>query len=106
MKDDQTYIKNILDSIEKIERFTKEVNKDDFLNNQMMQGAVILQLTLIGEEANKISDTTKSKITLAWKEIVGFRNMVIHEYMNLDLGIVWDTIEEDIPVLKKELSNS
>ena len=72
----------------------------------MMQGAVILQLTLIGEEANKISDTTKSKITLAWKEIVGFRNMVIHEYMNLDLGIVWDTIEEDIPVLKKELSNS
>lgn len=104
MKDDQTYIKNILDSIEKIEQFTKEINKDDFLDNQMMQSAVILQPALIGEEAKKVSDATKSKVALSWKEIVGFRNMAVHEYMNLDLGIVWDTIQTDISIIKKELS--
>lgn len=103
MKNDKTYIENILDSIKKIEEFTKEVNKENFVENQMMQSATILQLALIGEEANKISKETKSKIDLAWKEIVGFRNMAFHEYMNLEINIVWDTIQEDIPTLKKEL---
>lgn len=103
MKDDQVYIKNILDSVDKIEEFTKKANKEDFLNNQMMQSATILQLALIGEEANKISDDIKSKIDLSWKEIVGFRNMVIHEYINLELDVVWDTIQQDIPELKEKL---
>ena len=103
MKDDKTYIKNILDSIQKIEEFTKEAKKENFVENQMMQSATILQLGLIGEEANKISEETKSKIDLAWKEIAGFRNMVFHEYMNLELDIVWDTVQEDIPELKAKL---
>ena len=54
--------------------------------------------TYVGEEANKISAETKSKINLAWKEIIGFRNVVFHEYMNLELDIVWDTIQNDIPI--------
>ena len=103
MKNDNVYIENIFDSIQKIEEFVKGASKIDFQNNRMMQSATILQLGLIGEEANKISAETKSKINLAWKEIIGFRNMVFHEYMNLELDIVWDTICEDIPILKKEL---
>ena len=103
MKNDKTYIANILDSIQKVEEFVKETSKEDFLNNQMMQSATILQLALIGEEANKIGKETKSKIDLAWKEIIGFRNMAFHEYMNLELNIVWDTIKNDIPELKEKL---
>lgn len=103
MKNDKTYIANILDSIQKVEEFVKEASKEDFLNNQMMQSATILQLALIGEEANKISKETKSKIDLAWKEIIGFRNMAFHEYMNLELNIVWDTIKNDVPELKEKL---
>ncbi len=103
MKNDKTYIANILDSIQKVEEFVKETNKEDFLNNQMMQSATILQLALIGEEANKISKETKPKIDLAWKEIVGFRNMAFHDYINLEIDIVWDTIQEDIPELKAKL---
>ena len=105
MKDDKIYIKNIIYSAQKIETFTKGVSKEEFLNDQMMQSAVILQLALIGEEANKISDATKSKIALPRKEIIGFRNMAVHEYLNLELNIVWDAVEDDIPVLKKELLN-
>ncbi|MEK7669504.1 MAG: HepT-like ribonuclease domain-containing protein [Patescibacteria group bacterium] len=104
MKDDKTYIKNILDSIQKIEEFTKGINKGNFVENQMMQSATILQLALIGEEANKISKDTKSKIDLAWKEIIGFRNMAFHDYINLEIDIVWDTVQEDLPELKAKLS--
>jgi|SRR3989344_240827 len=103
MKDDSVYINNILDAIAKIERFTAGVTNIGFLNNQMLQSATILQLGLIGEEANKISDTVKSKIPLAWKEIVAFRNIAFHEYMNLKLETVWSTVTDDIPVLKQEL---
>jgi len=103
MKNNKTYIENILDSIKKIEEFTKEVTKENFVENQMMQSATILQLALIGEEANKISNDTKFKINLAWREIVGFRNMAFHDYINLEINIVWDTIQEDLPILKKEL---
>ena len=104
MKDDKTYIKNILDSIQKIEEFTNEATKENFVENQMMQSATILQLALIGEEANKISKETKSKIDLAWKEITGFRNMAFHDYINLEIDIVWDTVQEDVPELKEKLS--
>ena len=103
MKDDGVYIKNILDAIGKIERFTKDVSENEFLNDQMLQSATILQLALIGEEANKISDAVKSKIPLAWKEIVAFRNIAFHDYMNLKLDIVWSTVADDIPILKEEL---
>jgi len=95
MKDDSVYINNILDAIAKIERFTAGVTNIGFLNNQMLQSATILQLGLIGEEANKISDTVKSKIPLAW--------IAFHEYMNLKLETVWSTVTDDIPVLKQEL---
>ena len=77
MKNDNVYIENIFDSIQKIEEFVKGASKMDFQNNHMMQSATILQLGLIGEEANKISAETKSKIDLAWKEITGFRNDVL-----------------------------
>ncbi len=104
MKDDKIYIENILDSIQKIEAFTKDFDKEYFLENQMMQSATILQLALIGEEANKISQETKSEIDLAWKEIAGFRNMAFHDYINLEIDIVWDTVQEDVPELKAKLS--
>ncbi len=103
MNKDKTYIENILDSVRKIEEFTKEVDEVSFLANQMMQSATILHLALIGEESNKISDETKYKINLEWREIVGFRNMAFHDYMNLSLEIVWKTIQNRIPELKEKL---
>ena len=104
MNKDNTHIENILDSVRKIEEFTDKVSEDDFLNNQMMESAVILHLALIGEESNKISNETKSRIDLPWREIMGFRNMAFHDYMNLSLKIVWKTIQNRIPELRERLS--
>lgn len=50
-----------------------------------------------------MSDETKNKYNLPWKQIIGFRDRAIHNYFEINLNVVWDTIFEDIPVLKKEL---
>jgi len=103
MKDDNVYIELILDSIKKIETFLEEFGKEKFLEDQKTQSAVILHLALIGENSKKISEETKSKINLAWKEIAGFRDIAVHDYTNLKLDVVWDTIIINIPEVKAKL---
>lgn len=103
MKTDKLYIDQILDSIRKIESFSTGADKEKFLANPMMQSAIILQLMLIGEVSKKISEETKSQIQLPWKQIIGFRDRAIHNYFNVNLNVVWDTIVMDAPVLKEQL---
>ena len=103
MKSDEVYIKQILESAEKIESFVAGLTKEKFLIDAKTQSAVILQLTLIGEVSKKISDKTKTTIDLPWKDIAGFRDQAIHNYFEIDLDVVWDTVATDIPLLKKQL---
>ena len=104
-KDDNVYIEMILDSIRKIESFLEGFDKEKFINDQKSQSAVILHLSLIGENSKKISEETKSKIDLAWKEIAGFRNVAVHDYVNLKLDVVWDAVQKDVPDTKEKLLN-
>jgi len=69
---------------EKLSLFWKDLIKEKFANDQKSQSAVILHLTLIGENSKKISEDTKSKIDSQWKEIAGFRDIAIHDYINLN----------------------
>ena len=71
--------------------------------DQKTQSAVIMQLALIGELAKKISSETQSEIDLPWKDIAGFRDRAIHDYFQIDLEIVWETIESDLQILEKEI---
>ena len=105
MKNDKVYIDQILDSIRKIELFVNGVDQENFLTNPLVQSGLILQLTLIGEISKKISEETKSKVNLPWKEIAGFRDKAIHNYFDINLEAVWNTIEIDLTPLKDGLSN-
>jgi uncharacterized protein with HEPN domain len=80
--------------------------RDDFFNDQKIQSAVIMQLALIGELVKKISETVKSAIDLPWKDIAGFRDRAIHDYYQVDLSVVWDTITTDLPELDSRLKIS
>ena len=106
MKTDKLYVDQILDSVSKIEAFVSGLDFEKFMTDQKTQSAVILQLALIGELSNKISDDTKSKIDLPWSKIIGFRNRAIHDYVNVELEIVWDTTVKDLPILKEKLEKS
>lgn len=103
MKRDNLYIEQILDSIEKIKSFVAGISRDDFNKDQKTQSAVIMQLALIGELSKKISDETKKTISIPWKEIIGFRDRAIHDYYNVDLDVVWGTIETDLADLVEKL---
>lgn len=103
MKVDELYVRQMLDAIAKIEQFTVGMEKEIFASDQKTQSAVIMQLTVIGELAKKISDESKTKTDLPWREICGFRDRAIHDYFGLDLDIIWNTLLTDLPVLKKEL---
>ena len=103
MKNDIVYIQQILESVAKIESFVNNLDREKFLEDAKTQSAVIMQLTLIGEVAKKVPLKTKETVTLPWKDIAGFRDQAIHNYFEIDLDVVWDTIITDIPILKKEL---
>lgn len=103
MKDDKLYIDQILDSIRKIELYVKDFDKEKFMADSKTQSAVILQLTLIGEISKKISEETKNKTNLPWKDIAGFRDKAVHNYFDINLDVIWDTTFTDLPPLKTEL---
>ncbi len=93
----------MLDSIRKIELFVNGIDRENFFENSLVQSAVIMQLTLIGEVSKKISDDLKNKVGLPWKEIAGFRDKAIHDYFDINLDVVWNTITIDLPPLKDGL---
>lgn len=103
MKDDSVYLNQIVESISKIESFVIGVDKEKFAVDAKTQSAVIMQLALIGEISKKVSAKTKDSVNLPWKDIAGFRDRAIHNYFDIDLEVVWNTILTDLPVLKKEL---
>ncbi len=104
MKDDLVYIEHILHSISKIKDFTKGITEKDFAANEMLQDAVIRNIEIIGEATKKISDKLKSKYPhIPWKEMAGMRDKLIHDYMGVDVAVVWKTVELDIPMLEQLL---
>ena len=103
MKDQKVYFNQILDSIRKIESFIGAMDKKQFMADEKTQSAVVIQLMLIGEVSKRIDAEIKNKIDLPWKDISGFRDKAIHHYFEIDLDLVWKTVEKDIPYLKEKI---
>jgi uncharacterized protein with HEPN domain len=104
-KDDTVYLRHILDAIALIEEYVKDVSENEFLSRSMTKDAVAREIEIIGEAANSISDEFQSEHpTLPWKKMTGIRNKIIHEYFNVNFSVVWDTVQEDIPLLKEAIT--
>ncbi|MEA1870034.1 MAG: DUF86 domain-containing protein [Euryarchaeota archaeon] len=96
------FLEYMLDSIEKIERYTKGMDFDSFTENPMVIDAVIRNLEVIGEACKYIpAGIRESYDEVPWKAIVGLRNIAIHEYFGLDLENIWKIIREDLPKNKE-----
>ena len=105
MKVDSVYLHHILDAISKIESYA-EVGKDGFIADSHWQDAIIRNLEIIGEATKRLSDTVKSKNTeIPWKSIAGLRDILIHNYMGVDLETVWSVVEKDLPLFKEQIKN-
>ena len=105
MKDkDKVYLLHIKDSTKWIIELQKQFNKNEFKESRLFQNGVIREVEIIGEASNKLSKDIKEKYPeVAWIEIIGMRNKVIHEYFGIDLEAVWKTISVDIPDLLEKI---
>jgi uncharacterized protein with HEPN domain len=104
MEKDKLYVKHILDAINLIEGYVKDINYEKFLENKLIQDGVVRELEIIGEAAKNLSSEFKnSRKEIPWIDITGMRNKLIHEYFGVDLEAVWEVVEDDLLLLKKEL---
>ena len=103
MNRDQLYLRHILDAIEKITDYVS-VGYDDFMSHSHWQDAVIRQLEIIGEATKQISmDLRALHPKVPWRRIAGLRDILIHDYMGVDLDAVWQITQKDIPELQKQI---
>ncbi|MCL6097833.1 MAG: DUF86 domain-containing protein [Bacteroidetes bacterium] len=101
---DKARLQHIYDAIGEIESYVKKSSYKVFQTNTMMQFACVKQLEIIGEAANHLTQHFKKLYSeIQWREIVGLRNLLIHEYFGIDTKIVWDIIKTDIVLLKKQI---
>ena len=100
MKDELAYIEHIKEAISKILKYTQNLTREEFEENSMVQDAVIRNIEIIGEATKNISqEMTSLYKKIPWKEMTGMRDKLIHDYMGVEIGVVWKTIELDIPDL-------
>ncbi|MDD2921102.1 MAG: DUF86 domain-containing protein [Anaerolineales bacterium] len=103
---DHIYLGDIFDAIERIEGYTTGVKKKDFMDNFMMQDAVMRQIEIIGEASNSVSDEFQEEHqNLPWFQMRGIRNKIVHDYRGINLHIIWDTVTNNLPLLKKQVQD-
>lgn len=103
MKDDRTYLLHIRDALDRIVRYS-EAGKDYFLADERTQDAIVRNLEIVGEAAKQVSPTTRASASaVPWRAIAGLRDKLIHEYFGVNLSLVWEVVERDVPLLRREV---
>lgn len=101
---DLVFLKHILDSIEKIESYAEPSSKEKFVEDVQLQDAIVRRLEIMGEAAKNITSDFKNKYnSLPWSEMIRTRDKIIHGYFGVDLDIVWDIRQKDLPLLKEQI---
>jgi uncharacterized protein with HEPN domain len=104
IKNDKYYLKKIIIDIEFIMKHMENTDENGFNNNELLIDSVMFRLIQISENSNRLSDQFKqNNSNVSWIAIKGLRNRVIHDYGNVDLSIIYDTVKNDVPSLYKTL---
>ena len=100
-------IGHIVQAVVDARSYVDGLSKDDFLADKRTQQAVIMNLIIIGEAASKVMDVhaefTQQHPEVPWRSMRGMRNRIAHGYFDIELNVVWNTVQEDLPALLKTL---
>ncbi len=103
MRNDRLYLQHIHEALDKIASYTQD-GQDAFKANSMAQDAVIRNFEIIGEASKQLGDEIKSREPgIPWRSVSGFRDVLIHNYMGVDLDEVWNVVQNHIPALREAI---
>ena len=103
MKDDSVYLHHIIECIRRIEENT-EAGREQFMTSHTLQDAVIRNLQTMAESTQRLSDDLKeAHPELEWYRISAFRNVLVHDYLGIDIERIWEITQRDIPELKQAI---
>ncbi|MCD6093211.1 MAG: DUF86 domain-containing protein [Candidatus Omnitrophica bacterium] len=98
------FAEDIVEAINKIGRYIKGLTSETFAENEMVVDAVIRNLEIIGEASSNIPEDVREKCPdIPWRRMIGLRNITIHEYFGVDLGIIWEIINRNLPETKPKI---
>ena len=104
MRRDDAYLLDMLVAARKAVAFAAELTHQEFVRSDLHQNAILKVLEVVGEAASRISEDFKTAhLEIPWPQIVGFRNRIVHVYFEIDLGVVWKVVQDDLPVLISQL---
>ena len=104
MREDSVYLQHIAECIQRIEENTRK-GREEFLQSHLLQDAVLRNLQTMSEATQRLSDVAKVKHQeIEWARIAAFRNVLVHNYLGIDLEIVWEITQRDVPELKRAIT--
>jgi len=101
---DEALLRDMLEAARDALEFSKGQTRDSLTSNKMLRYAVVRAVQIVGEAANRVSEKFRETQTqIDWRGIIGMRHKVVHDYVSVDVNIVWDVIEYDLRPLISEL---
>jgi len=105
MRDYKLYLEDILQAIEKIEKYTKGLTGEEIKKQDLVVDGVVRNLEIVGEAVKNIPADIKDKCAdVEWKKIAGLRDILAHAYFGVDSEILWDIVKNKLPDLKVKIS--
>ena len=96
----ELYLRHMLDACDRIAEYIGNMKREEFLRDAKTVDAVIRQFEILGEAAGRVPANCVGDSPIPWKTIVGLRNKLIHDYMGVDVEIVWQTVKGELPRLR------
>jgi uncharacterized protein with HEPN domain len=103
VKDDRLYVQHVLDCVQRIDRYCQD-GEEAFRGSELIQDAVLRNLQTLAESTPRIGDRLKIiHPEVDWRAIAGFRNVLVHDYLGINLERVWEIVSVHLPALRSQM---